>query len=293
MKRSFKFTAAAAAILLAGTAMAAAPKAKPHASSAATTATLGGHPNLNGIWQVMSGANFNLEPHSASDSPVATRQLGAIAATPGGLGVVEGDVIPYKPEALAKRDAQRAAAPHADPEAACYLPGIPRATYMPHPFQIVQGEKGDMLFVYEYASANRVVHMQKVEVPPIDTWMGTSYGQWEGDTLKVTTLAENPGDVKLPGGALEPGVTWLDRSGNYLTGTATITEKFKPIDKDHIAYEVTIDDPTIYTRPWKMTMVIYRNIDPNAQLMDFRCVPFSETFLYGDLLADKDKYPKK
>ena len=296
MKQAVKYTMAAA-ILLAGTGMAsAATKAvakKPAASAGAVGARIGGKPNLNGIWEVLSTANYNLEPHSAEDSRVATRQLGAIAATPGGLGVVEGDVIPYKPEALAKRDDNRATAPYKDPEAACYLPGIPRATYMPHPFQIVQGEKGDLLFVYEYATANRVIYMKKVEIPPIETWMGTSYGAWEGDTLKVVTLSLNPGDVKLPGGKLEAGVTWLDRSGNYITNNATVTERFKPIDKDHINYEVTIEDPATFTKPWKMSMVLYRHIEKNAELMDFRCVPFSETFLYGDLLADKDKYPKK
>jgi hypothetical protein len=293
MKKSFK-VAAAAAILLAGTGMATAqkPKAKPAAASAGT-GLLGGHPNLNGVWQVLNTANYNLEPHSASDSPVGSRELGALAAIPGGLGVVDGGTLPYKPEALKARDHKRATAPREDPEAACYLPGIPRATYINHPFQIVQGEKGDLLIVYEYAAANRVIHMQKVEVPPIDTWMGTSYGEWEGTTLKVVTLAQNPGDVKLPGGVMEEGVTWLDRSGNFLTSHATVTERFKPVDKDHILYEVTVDDPETFTKPWKMSMPIYRHTEPNAQLMDFRCVPFSEKFLYGDLLADKDKYPKK
>ncbi len=295
MKTMFKLTTAAAALVLAGgspaLAQTAAQKhdhAAAHEAAGATAvsaARIGGKPDLNGLWQAMSGANWNLEPHDSAKAPGGVDALsGAIGAIPAGLGVVEGGVIPYKPEALAKRDQLRKSAPAQDPEAACYLPGIPRATYMDTPFQIIQGEKGDMLFVYEYDSANRVVQMKPVDVPPIDTWMGTSYGQWDGDTLKITTLSENPGDVIAPGGDTHPGVTWLDRSGNYLTGTATVVERYKLIDKDHIAYEATIDDPETYTRPWKITMILYRHVEPNAQLLEFNCVPFADMLLYGDLL---------
>jgi hypothetical protein len=287
--------AAAAAIAIVGVSAAPAQQAKRTAASAVKQpARIDGKPNLNGIWQVMNSANWNLEPHSAAASPTAARLVGAIGAIPAGLGVVEGGQIPYKPEAIAKRDENRKNAPAWDPEAACYLPGLPRATYMDHPFQIIQGDNKELLFAYEYHGANRAVPIKAVEVPPIDTWMGTSYGSWEGDTLKVVTLAQAPGDVKLPGGQMqENGVTWLDRSGNYLTSHATVTERFKPEGPDRMTYEVTIDDPSIYTRPWKITMPLYRHVEPNAQLMEFNCVPFSEELLYGDLLADKDKYPKK
>lgn len=291
MKMSFKL-AAAAAILLAGasnaeaktTAKSAAPA---KASAASAVDRIGGKPNLNGIWQAMNTADYNLEPHDAAEAPAASRQWGALAAIPPGLGVVEGGTIPYKPEALKLRDENRANAPMNDPEAACYLPGIPRATYINMPMQIVQASDGDILIVYQYAAANRVIHMQKVEVPPIDTWMGTSYGEWEGNTLKVVTLAQNPGDVIMPGGETKPGVTWIDRSGNYLTGSATVTERFTMVDKNHIDYEATIDDPDTFTKPWKISMPLYRHMEKNAEILDFRCVPFSEMLLYGDLLEDK------
>ncbi len=123
---------------------------------------------------------------------------------------------------------------------------------------------------YEYASANRVIHMQKEEAPPIDTWMGTSYGQWEGDTLKVVTLGQN-------------GMTWLDRVGNYLSPTAKVTETFKLKDPDHIAYQATIEDPSLYSKAWTISMPLYRRTEPNAEILDFRCVPFAELLLYGDL----------
>jgi len=269
--------AAAAAVLLAG------------ASGALAQDRIGGKPNFNGVWQVMNTADYNLEPHSASDNSVAaiSRLQGALAATPAGLGVVEGGTIPYKPEALAEREANRRDAPGWDPEAACYLPGIPRATYIDLPFQIIQDGEGDMLFVYEYASANRVINMQDVEIPPIDTWMGTSYGQWEGDTLVVTTLSQSPGEYKGPKGEMRTTKTWLDRTGNFISNHAVVIERFTPMGKDHISYEATIDDPEVFTKPWKIKMPLYRRVEDNAQLLEFKCVPFSELMLYGDLLEDK------
>lgn len=289
MKKFSILAATAAAIAVLSVSPVAAKTSKP-AAQASATARLDGKPNLNGIWQAMNTANWNLESHSAASNPLpaADRLLGAIGAVSAGLGVVEGGTIPYKPEALERLNQNRANVINHDPEAACYLPGIPRASYMDHPFQIVQGDaKDDILVAYEYASANRVINIGEVGIPPIDTWMGTSYGQWEGDTLVVTTLAQGPGDVKLPGGALEPGVTWLDRAGNYLSNTTTVVERFTLRDKDHIDYEVTITDPELYTRPWKISMPLYRRVEANAQLLDFRCVPFSENLLYGDLLEKK------
>ena len=177
------------------------------------------------------------------------------------------------------RDANAKAGPSKDPEANCYLPGIPRATYaLGLPFQIIQGG-GDILMAYEYDSANRVITMGPVGIPPIDTWMGTSYGHWEGNTLVVTTLAQN-------------GETWLDRTGNYLTNGATVTERFTLKDKDHMNYDVEIQDPMVYSKPWKMNMTLYRRVEPNAQILEFNCVPFSELMLYGDLL-ENDGTPKK
>lgn len=272
-------TSIAAAALTMGTASVAMAQEQP--------SEIGGHPNLNGIWQAMSRANDNLEPHSASTNPVAERQVGAIGATPASIGVVEGGKIPYKPEALERLQQHREHLVTHDPEAACYLPGIPRATYLPYSFQIIQGGNDDILMVYEYAAANRVIHMGPVGIPPIDTWMGTSYGEWDEGTLVVTTLAQGPGIVKLPGGEMEEnGVTWLDRAGNYLTPTASVVERFTPRGPNHIHYEATITDPSIYERPWTISLTLYRNVDENAQLLEFKCVPFAEVLLYGDLLPE-------
>jgi hypothetical protein len=285
MQRFWKYAACAAAILLVapGATLAQGTKAPakkaPAAASKGKTAqpaTLGGHPNLNGVWQVLSVADWDPRPHDAGQAPAGAMELGALEAVPPGLGVLVGDTdIPYKAEAKAQYEMNRKSAPKADPEAACYLPGIPRATYIQHPFQIIQAADGDMLMAYQYAAANRLIKMQKVAVPPIDTWMGTSYGEWEGSTLKVVTLSQN-------------GMTWLDRVGDYLSNNATVTERFTLIDHDHIKYQVTVDDPSVFSKAWKMEMVLYRRVEPNAQILDFRCVPFADLLVYGDLLENKN-----
>jgi hypothetical protein len=231
-------------------------------------AKIGGKPNMNGIWQAVGSAYWNLEDHSAAGLSNFW-QLGAIAAIPAGQSVVQGGTIPYKPEALAQRDENRKGWPKADPEAKCYMPGIPRATYMPYPFQIVQGD-GDILFVYEFASANRVVHMAKHEESPVDSWMGWSNGHWEGDTLVIEVTGFNDG-------------TWFDRAGNYHSTSLKVTERYTLKDKDHLQYEATIEDPETFSKPWKISLPLYRLIEPNAQLLEFKCVEFSEELLYGDL----------
>jgi hypothetical protein len=287
MKRLSILAVAAAAFVMTGSAPAIAQGAPQQA--APQPERIDGKPNLNGIWQVLNTADYNLEPHSAGPNPVngAERLVGVFAAIPAGLGVVEGGNIPYKREALERLEQNKANLVKHDPEAACYLPGIPRATYLPYPFQIVQGGNDDMLMVYEYANANRVIEMRDVDIPPIDTWMGTSYGQWDGDTLVVTTLAQSPGEYKAPEGVMiSDSVTWLDRAGNYIRNTTTVVERFTKMGPNHIQYSATITDPELYTRPWTISMPLYRHVEPNAQLLEFRCVPFSEPMLYGDLLEE-------
>jgi hypothetical protein len=230
---------------------------------------IAGKPNLNGIWQALNTANWNLEPHSATQLKDFWK-LGAMGAIPAGQGVVEGGEIPYLPEALKKRDENRAGWPKSDPESKCYLPGIPRANYMPYPFQIVQGG-GDILFVYEYASANRIVNMLKHEEPPVDQWMGWSNGHWDGDTLVVEVTGFND-------------QTWFDRAGNHHSSALKVTERFTLAeDKNHLQYEATIEDPNTFSRPWKISMPLYRRVEPNAQLLEYKCVEFAEDLLYEDL----------
>jgi len=229
-----------------------------------------GKPNLNGIWAANNTANWDIQTHQAKQGPVIA--LGAAFSVPGGLGVVEGNEIPYKPEALAKRDANRANWMANDPEVKCYLPGVPRATYMPYPFQIVQStEPNDILVSYEFASAGRIIHMSTSQESPTDTWMGWSNGRWEGDTLVV--------DVKNFGG----DQTWFDRAGNYHSEALHVVERYTPLTPDVIQYEATIEDPNVFTRSWKMSMPLYRRVEKNAQLMEYKCVEFAEELMYGHL----------
>ena len=239
-----------------------------HAQQVKRPARIAGHPNLNGLWEALKGANWNIEAHSA-EGLKDFWQMGAIAAIPAGESIVEGGTIPYKPEALAVREKNRAGWPETDPEAKCYMPGIPRATYMPYPFRIVQGDR-DVLFVYEFASANRIVHMSNHEEAPVDSWMGWSNGHWEGDTLVIEVTGNND-------------QTWFDRAGNFHSSSLKVTERYSLIDDNHLQYEATIEDPETFTRPWKISMPLYRRIEPNAQILEFKCVEFSEQLLYGDL----------
>lgn len=263
----------ASALMLAGCEQAAetqAPAAQAQAGAAGET--LGGHPNLNGIWQALNTAHWNIEAHNA----VALDnhwKLGAIGAIPAGNSVISsGDgTIPYLPDALAKRDANLVDWPAQDPEAKCYMLGVPRVTYHNMPFQIFQGDS-DMIMVYPFAATNRAINMAEPELPPIDSWMGESFGAWNGDTLVVTTLGQHD-------------QTWLDRAGNHHSAQLRVTERFSLIDKDHLQYEATLEDPATYSEPWTIAMVLYRVVDQNAQLFEHKCVPFADKLLYSDLMG--------
>jgi hypothetical protein len=236
---------------------------------------LDGHVNLSGIWQANNTANWNLLTHQARQGPMTA--LGAAFSIPGGLGVVDGNEIPYKPEAGAKRDQNAANWLTADPEIKCFLPGVPRATYMPYPFQIVQGSgTSDMLITYEFASASRIIRMNTTVESPVDTWMGWSRGRWEGDTLVVDVTAFN-------------GESWFDRAGNYQTSSLHVVERYTPLGRDVLQYEATIEDPQIYTRPWKIRMPLYRRIEPGARLGQFKCVEFVTELMYGHLRKEPIK----
>jgi hypothetical protein len=239
-------------------------------SSSGAFPRLDGKPNLNGIWQTNNTANWNLLTHQARPGPVIA--LGAAFSVPGGLGVVKGDEIPYKPEALATRNENAARWLTADPEIKCYLPGIPRATYMPYPFQIVQaGASNDLLFAYEFAAASRIVRMNTTAESPIDTWMGWSRGRWEGDTLVIDVTSFN-------------GQSWFDRAGDYQTDRLHVVERYTLVNPDVIRYEASVEDPQIYSRPWKISMPIYRRLEHDARLVEYKCVEFVEELMFGDLV---------
>jgi hypothetical protein len=195
--------------------------------------------------------------------------FGAVGSVPPGWGIVVDGEIPYKPEARARRDENRAKWLERDPEIKCYLPGVPRATYMPYPFQVFQSDSR-FFVAYEYAGAVRDIYFKDPGPPQVDSWMGQSVGKWEGDTFVVVTNGFN-------------GETWFDRAGNFHGPALKVTERFTLIGRDHMQYEATMEDAETFTRPWVIRFPLYRHIDPSARLGQFKCVEFVEELLYGHL----------
>ncbi|HYS27380.1 MAG TPA: hypothetical protein VEP46_17340 [Vicinamibacterales bacterium] len=261
---------------------AAAPPSVP-AASAPIGRQANGKPDFSGIWQANNTANWDLVTHEAmparvmqagvhqlSSVPAAPLlALGAVGGVPPGVGVVEGGVIPYKPEALQKKKDNFEHWLDRDPEIKCYQPGVPRAMYMPYPFQILHGANKIMM-VFEYANAQRTIHLDQVEPYPNEAWMGHSVGKWDGDTLVVDVTSQID-------------KTWFDRAGDFHSDALHVVERYRMMSHDAIWYEATVEDPNVFTRPWKMAMPLYRRLEPNAQLMDYRCIEMVEELLYGHL----------
>src|SRR5262245_3883808 len=237
------------------------------------------NPDMNGIWQAMTTANYDIEPHVARAAlalrpgpygplPAApVLAFGAVGAVPGGLGIVDGGEIPYKPEARKKKLENQEKWLERDPEIKCYLPGVPRATYMPFPFQIFHSSKA-LFFAYEFAGAVRNVYLKDPGPAPVDSWMGQSVARWEGETLVIDVTGLNAD-------------TWFDRAGNHHTEKLHVVERYTRTGPDHLMYEATIEDPDTFTKPWKISLPLYRRIERNAQLMEFKCVEFVEELMYG------------
>lgn len=226
---------------------------------------------MNGIWQAINSAYWNLEAHNAEGLDKFWG-LGAIGAIPAGKSVIKGGgTIPYLPVALEQRNKNKAAGPAEDPEAKCYMLGVPRSIYYNIPFQFFQGN-GDYFISQPFAATNRVIHMSPIEDLPVESWMGQSTGKWEGNTLVVVTKDQNE-------------KTWFDRAGNFHSDDLVVTERFTPIDSSHIRYEATMEDPQTFSRPWTIEMTLYRVIDENAQVLEHKCVTFADKLLYSDLMG--------
>jgi hypothetical protein len=248
---------------------------------------LNGKPDLNGIWQTINTANWDIQAHSAKPAlamrpgpivPIPAKEViafGAVGSIPSGLGVVEGDELPYTPEALKKKQQNQANWLTSDPEIKCFLPGVPRATYQPFPFQITHSNSA-FFITHEFAGAVRNIYLKDPGPPQIDSWMGISHGAWEGDTFVVRTAGFND-------------QTWFDRAGNHHSDQMKVTERFAMTDADHINYSATIEDPATFTRPWTMSMPLYRRVERNAQLGQFKCVEFVTELMYGHLRKEPVK----
>ncbi len=226
-----------------------------------------GQPDLSGIWQAIGTAHWDLEAHSARAGAMVP--LGAVGAVPAGKSVVQGGEIPYQPWAAEQKRQNAEQWLTADPEVKCHLPGVPRVMYMPFPFQIVQSP-GFILIGSEYVGTTRSIHMTAVEPPPIDTFMGHSVGRWEGDTLVVESDTFND-------------LTWFDRAGNFHSAALRVVERITPISQDALQYEAIIEDENVFTRPWTISLPLYRRLEPDAEILEFNCVEFVEETLWGHL----------
>jgi len=122
--------------------------------------------------------------------------------------------------------------------------------------------------VYEYAGAVRNVFLKDPGPPPVDSWMGQSVGHWEKDTFVV--------DVK---GISDQ--TWFDRAGNFHSDQLHVVERYTPRSPDTLMYEATIEDPKVFSKPWKMSMPLYRRAEKGAQIMEYKCSEFAEEVMYG------------
>jgi hypothetical protein len=225
-----------------------APYVKDQDNVVAATAdilrTADGKPDLSGIWQTLSTADWDLEPHHARKD------------APPGLGVVVGNVIPYQPWALEQKLKNFEKRAELDPRRKYFMPGIPRANYTPEPFQIFQSDK-QLTFVYEFGQTVRTIHANGSKHPEghIDWWIGDSRGHWEGDTLVVDVSHFND-------------QTWFDRSGNFHSDALHVVERYKPIGPDHIQYEAVIEDPKVFTKPWTISLTLYRHKEKDFQLLE-------------------------
>jgi hypothetical protein len=226
-----------------------APAQAPAAAEAPLPRAADGKPDMSGVWQVLNTASWNIQDHQAEKG------------VPAGQGVVEGNEIPYLPEALAKKEANYKNRLLADPATKCFQPGVPRIMYMPFPFQIVQ-TSSSFAFLFEYVHTTRHVRLNS-EHPegPIEWALGDSRARWDGDTLVVDVVHFN-------------AETWFDRAGNHHSDQMHLVERFTMIDRDHINYEITVEDAKVFSRPWKMSMPLYRRIERNVQILDYECQSF-------------------
>ena len=243
-------------------------------------------PDIHGVWQAFSEAEYDLEGQAAQPAAVLhagrpngnpvphapVLALGALGGVPPSQSVVVGGTIPYRPDAQAQREQNRAAGLTRDPLVKCLMPGVPRATYLPFPFQITQGTDKIMI-TYGFSNAGRTIHLDEVNMG-VPAWMGNSHGRWEGDTLvvEVTDLI---------------GETWFDRSGNFHSEALQVTERYTPITPYHMQYEATIEDPDVFSEPWTISLPLYRRMEEHPRVLEYRCVEMVEELVYGHLRKEQ------
>lgn len=242
------------------------PTAPVSAAGQDTPGRIAGKPDFNGIWEANNTANWDLQTHQARPmvgqpgltpgsevlaAPVVA--LGSVGWVPGGLGVVEGEEIPYQPWAAARKKENEEHWIDRDPEIKCFQPGIPRAMYMPHPFQVIQSAT-KIQMVFEFADAQRTIHLNKMEDYPNVLYMGYSVGRWEGDTLVVDTVGFNDR-------------SWLRVFPH--TEMLHVIQRIRRPDLGHLEKEITIEDPGAFRKPWKIRDAW--DLTPDEEIAEYIC----------------------
>jgi len=261
MPQRLTLTGALALALLAGAVAPASAAPKPVAAANAIPRDAQGHPDFSGIWQTLSEADYDLEPHAGRrDAPPSA-------------GVVEGGAIPYLPAAQEHRKKNFAGRTNDDPRLRCFVLGVPRGVYYPAPFQILQRAE-DLTLVHQFGNQVRVIHKDGSLHPEElhkEQWLGDNRAHWEGDTLvnDVTDVNDE---------------TWLDRAGNYHSEKLHVVERWQFVDKDTIQYRATLDDAKVFSRPWTVEVLLNRRRDANFRLIEDYCT----TFEYADHYPHRD-----
>ena len=274
MKKLTSITAAIGFVILMGCS----PDGAGGGPSAGDEPAAVGPPNLNGVWQAMNTAHWDLEGHAARKTPV-TDVIGALGAIPAGDSVLQGGGnIPYQAWALEQRDENRKNWNRRDRAVSCFNPGVPRMTYMPLPFHIVQSEN-KIFMAYEWGSNSRLIHLDKPGTEAdLPSWVGYSLGRYEGDTLVVEVTDQM-------------AETWFDATGNFHSENLKVTEYYTPMGPNHLMYKATIEDPEVFTEPWTIEMPLYRRMEENARILEYKCVEFGEDAMYGHLRRGVQKAP--
>jgi hypothetical protein len=223
--------------------------------------TADGKPDLQGIWQARNSAYADLQDHPAR---LVGDKKSARLFYPAGLGVVENNEIPYQPWAAAKQKENFQKQETEDPMTLCYMAGVPRTMYLPLPFQIFQTPKY-IAVISEYTHTWRNIYMDgSPHIEGIEFWMGDSRGRWEGEALVVDVRDFND-------------KTWFDMAGNFHSEELHVVERYTRTAADRLQYDVTIEDPKVFTRPWKISMPIYRvNPAERTSILEYECADLLE-----------------
>ena len=207
-------------------------------------------PDFRGIWQVRDTAYLNIEGHAGGRGVAASASI--IVDPPDGK-------IPYTPAALERRQENYRNRATADPSLKCYQAGVPRATYLATPLQILQSP-GNFAIVYEENHAFRVFHPDsRPHFDNTDWWMGDTRYHWDGDTLVTDVVALTD-------------QLWFDAAGNYHSTAIHVVERYRMSGPNTLEYEARIEDPEVYSKPWTLRTVLHRVTERGARIIEDECL---------------------